>query len=156
MRAKLIVIGMICLFPMQLAGQSSLTLDAGAKVRIWTSDIRKVTGRVDALTSDTLVLKPEGETTALSIPVASIVRAEVSRGPRSRKSSAWNRARWGALFGAVVGAVSLGLQHEQVGDEGSSVGKAVALGAWSGVLFGGSLGAAIGAANPGENWERVR
>ena len=80
---------------------------------------------------------------------------DVSRGQESRKRSAWSRAKWGIVIGAVPGAVSLGLQHEEVGG-GSSVGKAAALGAWSGGLFGGLIGAAIGAARPPENWERVR
>jgi hypothetical protein len=73
----------------------------------------------------------------------------------SRKHSAWKRARWGAVIGAVPGAISLGLQHEHVGG-GSSVAKAAALGVWSGGLFGGFVGAVVGAAHPGENWERVR
>ena len=117
--------------------------------------MRKVTGRVEALTSDTLVLQPDGRTAAVSMPAAALIRIEISRGILSRKKSAWRHAKWGAVIGAVPGSLSLGLQHEQVGG-GSSVAKAAALGAWSGGLFGGLVGAVVGAARPGENWERVR
>src|SRR5262245_6566660 len=155
MRAKLIVILIVCLLPMQLAGQTIPAIDAGARIRVWTPEMRKVTGRVEALTSDTLVFQADGQTTSISIPVLSLIRIEISRGLRSHKSSAWRHAKWGALIGAAPGAVSLAFQHEQVGG-GSSVGKAAALGAWSGGLFGGLIGAAFGAVHRGENWERVR
>ena len=89
------------------------------------------------------------------MPVATLTSIEISRGLLSRKNSAWKRAKWGALIGAVPGAISLGLQHEEVGG-GTSVAQAAALGAWSGGLFGGLVGAVVGAAHPGENWERVR
>ena len=52
------------------------------------------------------------------------------------------------------GAISLGLQHDQVGD-GSSVGGAVA-GRLVWDALGGLIGAAIGAGHSGERWERVR
>jgi hypothetical protein len=155
MRWKLILVAVVCLCPVQLAGQAPLAIDAGARIRVRTSDMREVTGRAEAFTSDTLVLQPDGQTASVSLPVVSLTRIDISRGVLSRKSSAWRRARWGALIGAVPGAVSLGLQHDQVGG-GSSVGKAAALGAWSGGLFGGVIGALVGAVRPGENWERVR
>ena len=117
--------------------------------------MRTVTGRVEASTSETLVIQPDKKTAAVSMPVASLSRIEISKGLRSRKASAWNRAKWGAVIGAAPGALSLGLQHEQVGG-GSSVAEAAALGAWSGGLFGGLVGAVVGSAHRGEIWERVR
>jgi hypothetical protein len=84
-----------------------------------------------------------------------LTRIEISRGFLSRKESAWKYAKWGVVIGAVPGAISLGLQHEEVGG-GSSVAKATALGAWFGALFGGLIGAAIGAGRRGEKWERLR
>jgi hypothetical protein len=42
------------------------------------------------------------------------------------------------------------LQHDEIGENGSSVGHAAALGAWSGGLFGGLIGAGVGAARAGE------
>jgi len=155
MRATLTLIAIVCLLPVQLPAQAPPAIDVGARIRVWTSDMRKVTGRVEASTSDTLVLQPDRETASVSMPVATLIRIEISRGLVSRKYSAWKRAKWGALIGAVPGAISLALQHEQVGG-GSSVAKAAALGAWSGGLFGGLVGAVVGAAHPGENWERVR
>ena len=155
MRANLIFVVMICLLPVQLSAQAIAAIDVGARIRVWTSDMRKVTGRVEALTSDTLVLEPDGKTAAVSMPVATLIGIEISRGLVSRKKSAWKGAKWGAAIGAVPGAISLGLQHEEVGG-GSSVAKASALGAWSGGLFGGLIGAVVGAVHQGENWERVR
>lgn len=155
MRTKLILIVMGCLLPVQVAAQATPVIDVGARIRVWTSEMGKVTGRVEALTSDTLVLQPDSKTASVSMPVARLIRIEISRGLLSRKNSAWKHAKWGAVIGAVPGAISLGLQHEQVGG-GSSFAKATALGAWSGGLFGGLIGAAVGAAHPGENWERVR
>ena len=89
------------------------------------------------------------------MPVATLSRIEISRGIRSRKTSAWRHGKWGAVIGAVPGAISLALQHEEVGG-GASAAKAAALGAWSGGLFGGVIGAVVGALRPGENWERIR
>ena len=155
MRANLILIVIVYLLPVQLSAQAIAAINVGARIRVWTSDMRKVTGRVEAFSPDTLVLEPDGKTAAVSMPVATLVGIEISRGLLSRKKSAWNRARWGAVIGAVPGAISLGLQHEQVGG-GSNVAKASALGAWSGGLFGGLIGAVVGAVHQGENWERVR
>ena len=91
----------------------------------------------------------------MSIPVALLTRLEISRGFMSRRESAWRHALWGAAIGAVPGAVSLGLQHEQVGG-GSSAARAAVLGAWSGGLFGGLIGTVIGARHPSEKWARVQ
>jgi hypothetical protein len=56
---------------------------------------------------------------------------------------------------AGIGAVSLGLQHDEVGEDGSTVGEAVALGLWSGGLLGSVIGAGVGAARAGEKWQQV-
>jgi hypothetical protein len=137
-----------------LAAQPPADLVVGARVRVSVADGRKLTGRVEQVTADMVVILPEGRD-AVSLPIATLTHVEVSRGSQSRGRSAWRYAKWGAAIGAASGAVSLGLQHDQVGD-GSSVGSAVALGAWSGMLFGGLIGAAIGASRSGERWERVR
>jgi len=155
MKAQLPLLVMVFLMSVQLSAQATSAIDAGARIRVWTPEIRKITGRVEALSSDTLVLRPDGRTAAVSIPVSTLIRIEISRGMGSRRKSAWKHAAWGAVIGAVPGAISLGLQHEQVGG-GTSAAKAAALGAWSGGLFGGLIGSAIGALRPGENWERVR
>src|SRR5262245_44195296 len=132
-RAALITLLVVRLVSVQLAAQQQLSgLVVGSRVRVSVSDERKLTGRVEQVTADALVLQPEGQA-AVSIPIAALNRVEVSRGSQSRAQSAWRYAKWGAAIGAGSGAISLGLQHDQVGD-GSSVGRAVALGAWSGML----------------------
>jgi hypothetical protein len=155
MRARLIQVAICCLLPVQLAAQTTPPVDVGDRIRVWTSDMSKVTGRVEAMTSDTLVFQADRQTASVSIPFAALLRLEVSRGFLSRRASAWKRARWGAAIGAGGGAISLGLQHNQVQ---GSVGPAhaAALGAWSGCLFGGMIGALVGATRPMEKWERVR
>ena len=156
MGVKLLTLTVVVgLLPVRLPAQAPPAIGVGARIRVWTPDMRKVTGRVEASTADLLVVQPDGTTASVSLPVASLSRIDISRGLPSRAHSAWTRARWGALIGAVPGAISLGLQHEQVGG-GSSAARAAALGAWSGGLFGGLIGAVVGAARPGEDWERVR
>ena len=154
MRATLTLIVIVSLCPVPLRAQAPPAIDVGARIRVWTSEMGTVTGRVEASTSETLVVQPDTKTASVSMPVASLSRIEISRGLRSRKASAWKRAKWGAAIGAVPGALSLALQHEQVGG-GASVAEAAALGAWSGGLFGGLIGAVVGSAHPGEIWERV-
>ena len=128
-------------------------LDEGMRVRITTVEDDEITGRVEKLSMDTLLIELEGGSRSMAVPFAELTRIEMSRGRRSRGRAAWSKAKWGALIAAVPGAILLGFGHEQIGEGGSSVGEAAALGAWSGALFGGLFGAAIGAANPGEDWE---
>jgi hypothetical protein len=154
MRVPLIALLIAALASVPLAAQPPADLVAGSRVRVSVADGRRLTGRVEQVTSDRLVLLPDGQA-AVSIPMADVNRVDVSHGSQSRGRSAWRYAKWGAAIGAASGAISLGLQHDQVGD-GSSVGSAVALGAWSGMLFGGLIGAAVGASRAGEQWERVR
>ena len=154
MRATLIILLIVHIASAPLTAQQPADLVVGSRVRVSASDGRMLTGRVEQVTADTLVLLPEGRA-AVTIPITALNRVDVSRGSPFRGRSAWRYAKWGAAIGAASGAVSLGLQHDQVGD-GSSVGGAVALGAWSGMLFGGLIGAAIGAGRSGEKWERIR
>jgi len=111
----------VALSPVRLAAQAAPAIDVGARVRVWTSDTRKVTGRVEALTSDTLVIQPEGMTASVSMPVATLMRVDVNRGLLSRKTSAWRRAKWGALIGSVPGAISL------AGEAASSAEKLISV-----------------------------
>ena len=113
--------------------------NAGVRVRVSTPDVDKIAGRIEKLTTATLVIKLDGESRSISVPFVELTKIEVSRGHRSRSQGAWTKAKWGALIGAVPGAISLGFGHEQIGENGSSVGKAAALGAWSGGLFGGLI-----------------
>jgi hypothetical protein len=73
-----------------------------------------------------------GKTTITTSPRQNITKAEVSR---SQGSKAKKYAIRGAIISAAIGAISLGYQHDTVGEDGSSVGEAAALGAFSGGLF---------------------
>lgn len=151
--AALAFLALAC-FPHRTFADES-DVDAGDRVRVSTRSIDKKAGVVESATADTLVIRFDGTLAAFSVPVADLTRIEISDGPRSRCAAAWSKAKWGVLIGAVPGAISLALQHEQVGEDGSTPGEAAFLGAWSGALFGGLIGAAIGARNPGEAWEKV-
>src|SRR5262245_51418318 len=102
MRA-LIVILIVCLLPMQLAGQTTPAIDAGARIRVRTPEMRNVAGRVEALTSDTLVLQPDGQTTSISIPVVSLIGIERTvaasrmrpRGPHQSCLLSHEMQQWG-------------------------------------------------------------
>jgi hypothetical protein len=151
--AALAFLALAC-FPDRASADGS-DVERGDRVRVSTRTLDEKTGVVESAAADVLSIRFDGELGSLSIPVAELTRVEVSQGPRGRCTAAWSKAKWGALIGAVPGAISLALQHDQVGEDGSSAGEAALLGAWSGGLFGGLIGAAIGALSPGEAWERV-
>jgi hypothetical protein len=137
-----------------LAAQSKLPVAIDQRVRLWTEAAEAVTGRVVAVTPETVQVAQDGRD-PVTVAVATVRRVEVSRGGSSKGAGARKGALWGAIISGTIGAISLGLQHDSVGEDGSSVGEAVALGLWSGGLFGGLIGAGIGAARAGEKWEQV-
>lgn len=153
-RVRLIVFSVIIGAAASAPAQSKLPIAVDQRVRIWTAAAAAVSGRVAAVTTDTLQIDQEGRD-RVTITVATVRRLEVSRGNASRASAAKKGAIRGALITGALGAISLGLQHDDVGENGSNGGKAAALGAWSGGLFGGVVGAAIGAARAGEKWHQV-
>jgi len=128
-------------------------VERGHRVRVTTTAGERLTGRVGEKTSDALVVELDEDGGSRSIPLVDVASLETGR-PESRKHSAWSGAKWGALIGAASG-LTLGFQHEQVGEDGATFAEAAALGAWSGGLFGTLIGAWIGAANPGEEWVSV-
>jgi hypothetical protein len=128
-------------------------VERGQRVRVTTTAGERLTGSVGEKTSDALVVELDDDGGSRSIPLVDVTTLETGS-PQSRCQSAWSKAKWWALIGAASG-LTLGFQHEQVGEDGSSVAEAAALGAWSGGLFAGLIGAWIGAANPGENWVTV-
>ena len=136
------------------SAQSSLPIAVDQRVRLWTDAADAVTGRVTAVTPSTTQVAVDGRD-AVTIATTAVRRVEISRGRTSRGAAFRKGAIRGAIIMGALGAISLGLQHEQVGEEGSSVGEAVALGVWSGGLFGGLIGGAIGAARAGDRWEQV-
>ena len=130
----------------------STALRAGQRVRI-TNDSGQLIGTVVAVTPDAVRITDGAQERTVSM--SSVRRIDVSAGTTSKGAGAKKGAiRWGLIM-AGIGAVSLGLQHDEVGEDGSSVGEAVALGLWSGGLFGGLIGAGVGAARAGEQWEHL-
>lgn len=130
--------------------QTGLPVAVDQRVRITAADATHV-GRVVAVAADSVRVSIDNNA-PVSIATPTIRKVEVSRG---RESKAKKYAIRGAIISGLIGAISLGLQHDTVGEEGSSVGKAAALGAFSGGLFGGLVGGAIGAATGADRWEQV-
>jgi hypothetical protein len=128
-------------------------VERGERVRIETTAGERLTGRARETTSDALVIELDDHRGSRTISSADVSSIETRRA-RSRSGGAWSKAKWGALIGAVSGT-TLGFQHEQVGEDGASVGQAIALGVWSGGIMGGLIGAAVGALSPGEEWVKV-
>jgi hypothetical protein len=145
---------LICGSSMPASAQSLLPIASGQRVRIWTAAAEAVTGRVAAVTRDTVQIDVDGRDRT-TVAALTIRKIETSGGGKSRGAGAKKGAIRGALIAGAIGAVALGLQHDEVGDDGASVGEAVALGLWSGALFGGAIGAGIGAAHAGEKWTQV-
>jgi hypothetical protein len=141
--------------PAIAAAQSAANVRVGDRLRVSAADRPVVIGRVTAANAAAIELQQDGADAPVSMSRAGMRRIEISRGGVSKGQGAKRGAIWGAVIAGVAGAISLGLQHEQVGEDGSSVGKAAALGAFSGGLFGGLIGAGIGAARAGERWEPV-
>ena len=150
---RLVIAGSLCIGA-PLAAQTSVPVAVDQRVRVWTDAADATIGRVIAVTPDAVRLAVDGREPA-TVAASTIRRVEVSRSHTSRGAGFKKGAIRGAIIMATIGAVSLGLQHEAVGEDGSSVGEAVALGVWSGGLFGGLIGGAIGAARSGDQWEQV-
>ena len=150
---RLVIVGSLCAC-VPATAQARLPIAVDQRVRVWTDAADATTGRVTAVTPDTVQLAVDGREPA-TVAVSTIRRVEVSRSHTSRGAGFKKGAIRGAIIMAAIGAVSLGLQHETVGEDGSSVGEAVALGVWSGGLFGGLIGGAFGAARAGDRWEQV-
>jgi hypothetical protein len=133
------------------SAQSTLPIAVDQRVRIWTAAAEAITGRVVTISRDTLQVAVDGRD-QMAVAVGTVRRIDVSRGASSKAAGARKGAIRGALISGAIGAVLLPLQR---GESGASVGKAVALGAWSGGLFGGLIGAGVGAARAGDHWEKV-
>jgi len=150
----LVVLGVMSGLAPQASAQSSLPIAVDQRVRIWTDAANATTGRIIAVTPNTVRVAADGGDEA-SLAVAAIRRVEISRGRTSRGTGFKRGALRGALILASIGAVSNALQHEQIGEDGATVTEAALLGIWSGGLFGGLIGGAIGAARSGDRWEQA-
>jgi len=144
----------ICGVPAFAAAQTALPISVDQRVRVWTSAPEAIIGRLTSVSADGFEVSSESGAPS-RVAKHTVKRIEVSRGVTSKGSGSMKGAMWGAIVMGAAGAVLAGLQHEQIGESGSSVGHAAALGAWSGGLFGGLIGAGVGAARAGERWEQV-
>jgi hypothetical protein len=136
------------------SAQSNLPIAIDQRIRLWTDAADAVTGRVTAVTPAAVHVAVD-DRDPVTVATTTVRRVEISRSRTSRGAGFRKGAIRGAIIMGAIGAISLGLQHEQVGEQGSSVGRAVALGVWSGGLFGGLIGGAIGAARSGDRWEQI-
>jgi hypothetical protein len=151
---RLVVLAMLGGFAPPAAAQSSLPITVDQRVRLWTDAAGAVTGRVTAVTPATVQVEAAG-LDPVTIATATVRRVEISRSRSSRGAGFRRGALRGAIIMGVLGAISLGLQHDSVGEDGATATEAVLLGAWSGGLFGGLIGGGIGAARAGDRWEQV-
>ena len=140
--------------PVFAAAQTTLPVSVDQRVRLWTAASEAITGRVISVHADGVEVSSESGP-PLRVARPAVQRIEVSRGVTTKGAGAMKGAIWGAIISGAVGAVLAGLQHEEIGENGSSAGHAAALGAWSGGLFGGLIGAGVGAARAGEHWQQV-
>ena len=147
------IVAAACALSSTAWAQAALPIAVDQRVRVWTASSTAISGRVTSIDADGFEVSEGGA--PVRVARASVQRIDVSRGGRSKGAGAKKGAIWGAAIAGALGAISLGFQHDTVGEDGSSVGKAAALGAWSGGLFGGLIGAGIGAARAGERWEQV-
>lgn len=150
----LVVLAMLGGLAPPAAAQSSLPIAVDQRVRVWTDAADAVTGRVTAVTPTTVQVAPEGGA-AVTVATSTVRRIETSRSRTSRGAGFRRGAIRGAIIMGVLGAISLGLQHDDVGEDGATVSEAVVLGAWSGGLFGGLIGGGIGAGRAGDRWDQV-
>ena len=149
-----VIIAMLCGLAPTASAQTGLPIAVDERVRIWTAAADAITGHVVAVTPETVQLAQEGRD-PVTVAVMTVRRVEMSRGRSSRGAGFRKGAIRGALIMGALGALSLGLQHDTVGEDGATAAEAALLGAWSGGLFGGLIGGAIGAARSGDRWEQV-
>jgi hypothetical protein len=132
------------------SGQATARVSVDERVRV-TTDTATHVGRVVAVAPESVRVAPD-DRDPVTIATPTVRKIEISRGRQSK----WKKyAIRGAIISGKIGGVLLPLQHEAVGENGTSVGKAVALGVWSGGLFGGLIGGAIGASKSADRWEQV-
>lgn len=118
--------------------ESLLRLKPGTTLRVETTSLTRIEGRLLRTTGDTLFLSAQGSETVVPLPDLHVL---------------WHRGRatkTGAIVGGLVGAVGLSILFQALsglsdepGAGGSPVLWGVALGGAGGALVGGVIGAAI-------------
>ena len=154
MTFRIVTALLLCAGAAPAAAQSNLPIAVDQEVRLWTDAADAVVGRVAVVTPQSVQIAVAGAE-PITVATTAVRRVEVNHGTRSRGAGFRRGALRGALILGGLGAVLLPLQRGEVGDDGATVGEAVALGLWSGGLFGGLIGGAIGASRAGDRWEQV-
>jgi len=131
----------------------------GMRVRVWLPEARRqqqapehrqvVRGTVESTDGSVLRLNLNGAAGPVSIPRASIIRLDVSRGV-NRIASAFENAAGGAVAGAVTAAL-MNDPRRRGGPRYKRDWRAAGVGA----EWGAGFGAVIGLLFPHEQWRRV-
>lgn len=141
------------------AGAQSL---AGVRARVWSSTppLQGAVGTIYSLGGDTMHVSLNGQAAPVAVPLASVLRLQVSRGDRSDNVARW--LRWGLLGGAVAGA-AIGAARTTTAEAGASEGFCSEGGRCDHAVRYGLIGTAVGAIVGGifggitgtERWEEV-
>ncbi|HKG91046.1 MAG TPA: hypothetical protein VKA84_04070 [Gemmatimonadaceae bacterium] len=142
------------------AGAQSLS---GVRARLWSGQppLQGAVGTIYSLGADTMLVTLDGHAAPVAVPLASVLRLQVSRRDRADNVARW--LRWGLLGGAVAGvaygasrsAESEGAVRDRGCSEGSRCDHAVRYGL-GGTALGAIVGGIFGAATGTERWEEVR
>jgi hypothetical protein len=138
--------------PSAAVAQEPTPVQPGQRVRVRSLLAHRpvVTGAVESIGRDTLVVRPEAGAAA-AIPLSSIARLEVSRGRHSRwLTGLVVGAGAGAVTGAIIGAAT----HDE-DDWLFSAGENAVLGAVLFTPIGALTGTVIGLLVKTERWKSV-
>lgn len=150
----------LCLLLLSGAGAGAqetleaLEVPTGARVRVTSGNggAGRVTGSLVYIDPDSLVVRPRGESPALSLSFSRVEMLEVSRG-RDGRAGARQGVTWGVYLGAGIGVIAGALSASGTPTDPA---ESALLGAVGGAVVGGGLGAAVGAVFPPERWTRFR
>jgi hypothetical protein len=155
MRRLIILAALLTTQLSEAAAQAAADLAPGTRVRVFTAQGGKVVGGVHSMREDTLVVSLQREAAALSIPLSTVSRIEVSRGDRSRAKNALRWGTWafiggGALFGTMCTLDDACRDPGRPDHSAAQAGLEVGLFMGTGAAF---WGAVLGAIFPGEQWD---
>jgi hypothetical protein len=164
MRQTILCFSLLLLAPLaSFAAQDVPSLAPGARVRVTTlehhpeishlfTDVKiRHTGTLIALNADTLLLKPDGQSSPRMIPLAHVTGLDMSRGWASRGE----RATMGSGIGFLVGGVILAIAGGTALEENSGSPGARMILFMIGGVPGAAIGAVVGESTAGERWEQV-
>ena len=136
----------------ELCAQDTLVVP-GARVRVYSPD--RVTGTIESLSPDALVLKPEDRDSSQAIPFASMTKLEVSQGLTSRTSKGAGIGFFvGGAAGLATAAIVCAIAGDCVADD-PYTGLVYAFFGVLGAGVGTLTGAIIGSSSKTDRWETV-